>query len=128
MTTHADTESVSTERGRRATGEEPAHNRPKPVRFSAQKKTEVVLRLLRGDDLDLLSRELQVPAVRLAAWRDAFLAGGQEALTKRPHDTRDHEVARLRAKLGESTMDNELLREKIARLETGRPLQLRRSS
>jgi transposase len=69
-----------------------------------------------------------VTAARLAAWRDAFLAGGQEAMKKSSRDARDQEIVRLREKLGESTMDNELLREKITRLETGRPLRHRRSS
>ncbi|HEY7494407.1 MAG TPA: helix-turn-helix domain-containing protein [Candidatus Tectomicrobia bacterium] len=128
MTTHDGTEPVSATGMCRATGEETSRNRPKPVRFAAQKKTEAVLRLLRGDDLHLLSRELRAPTARLAAWRDAFLAGGQEALTKHPHDARDREIARLREKLGESTMDHELLQEKIACLEPGSPLRLRRSS
>ena len=97
-------------------------------RFSAQKKAEVVLRLLRGEAIDLLSRELRVPAARLAAWRDTFLSGGQEAMKQPPLDARDREIARLREKLGESTMDHELLREKLARVETGRPLRRRRSS
>jgi hypothetical protein len=88
----------------------------------------VVLQLLRGEDMDLLSRALQVPAARLATWRDAFLAGGREAMKQQPRDARDREIARLREKLGESTMDNELLREKMARVETGRPLRHRRSS
>jgi transposase len=39
---------------------------------------EAVLRLLRGESLEELSRELQVEAHRLAAWRDDFLAGGKE--------------------------------------------------
>jgi hypothetical protein len=128
MTTHEGIPPVSAQGACRAIGDETARNNSKPVRFSAQKTTEVVLRLLRGDDLDLLSRELRVPAARLAAWRDAFLAGGQEAMKNHPRDARDHEIARLREKLGESTMDNELLREKLARLETHRPLRLRRSS
>ena len=38
-----------------------------------------------------------------------FLAGGQAALKSRPVDDRDEEIARLRAKVGELTMDNELL-------------------
>jgi transposase-like protein len=112
----------------RATRDETAHNCARPERFSAPKKTEVVLRLLRGEEIDLLSRELGVPAARLAAWRDTFLSGGQEAMKKQPLDARDREIARLREKLGESTMDNELLREKLARVETGRPLRRRRSS
>jgi transposase-like protein len=78
-------------------------------RFSAKRKTDAVLRLLRGEDLDLLSRELGVTAATLASWREDFLAGGQAALRSRPTDGRDDEIARLRAKVGELTMDNELL-------------------
>ena len=37
------------------------------------------------------------------------------------------EIARLQAKVGEITMDNELLYEKIDRLEGGRPFARRRS-
>jgi hypothetical protein len=98
-----------------------------PERFSARQKTEVVLRLLRGEALDLLSRELGIPAARLATWREAFLTAGQEAMKTHPLDTRDRELGRLREKLGESTMDIELLREKIGRLETNRPFAPRRS-
>ena len=86
-----------------------------------------MLRLLRGEALDLLSRELGLPAARLATWREAFLAAGQEALKKQPLDSRDCELGRLREKLGEATMDIERLREKIGRLETSRPLPPRRS-
>src|SRR5262249_13755545 len=78
-------------------------------RFSARRKTETVLRLLRGEDLELLSRELGVTAATMSAWRDDFLAAGQAALKSRPADDRDDEIARLRAKVGELTMDNELL-------------------
>ena len=77
--------------------------------FSAPRKTAAVLRLLRGEDLELVSRELGVTAATLAGWRDDFLAGGQAALKTRPADGRDDEIARLRAKVGELTMDNELL-------------------
>jgi hypothetical protein len=74
-----------------------------------------------------VSRELGIPAARLTTWREAFLDAGQEALKKQPLDSRDCEIDRLRAKLGESTMEMELLHEKIARLETSRPLSPRRS-
>ena len=77
-------------------------------RFSSQRKTAAVLRLLRGEDLELVSRELGVTAATLSGWRDDFLAGGQAALKSRPADDRDDEIARLRAKVGELTMDNEL--------------------
>ena len=71
----------------------------KPQRFSARQKTEVVLRLLRGEALDLLSRELGIPAARITTWREAFLDAGQEVLKKQPLDSRDRELARLRQKL-----------------------------
>ena len=61
------------------------------------------------EDLELVSRELGVTAATLSGWRDDFLAGGQAALKSRPADDRDDEIARLRAKVGELTMDNELL-------------------
>ena len=43
-------------------------------------KTEVVLRLLRGESLEELSRELKVEAHRLAAWREDFLVAGRQGL------------------------------------------------
>ena len=49
-------------------------------RWSAGKKTEAVLRLLRGEPLETLSRELGVEAHRLAAWRDDFLERGKQGL------------------------------------------------
>jgi hypothetical protein len=112
---------VPSQGARRAPGEGSQHGWKKPERFSARQKSEVVLRLLRGEALDLLSRELWISAVRLTAWREAFLDAGQEAMKTHPLDSRDRELGRLRAKLGESTMAIELLREKIGRLETSRP-------
>ena len=97
-------------------------------RFSARRKTEAVVRLLRGEDLDTLSRELGVVAATLSAWRDAFLDGGSAALKSRPADDRDELVARLQAKVGQLTMDNELLGRKCQHLESGRPFVTRRRS
>ena len=96
-------------------------------RMSAKRKQGAVLRLLRGEDLELLSRELGVTAAELTAWRDAFLAAGEAALKTRPADGGDAEIGRLKAKVGELTMATELLDAKIDRLETHRPLAQRRS-
>ena len=93
-------------------------------RWSSRRKTEVVLRVLRGEDLDGLSRELGVTAGAIAQWREQFLAGGQAAVKTRPADERDDELGRLRAKVGELTMENELLR---AKMERPGPLARRRS-
>ena len=41
------------------------------ARWSAARKTDVVLRLLRGAPVDVVARETQVPAHELDAWRRA---------------------------------------------------------
>ena len=96
-------------------------------RMSAGRKREAVLRLLRGEDLELVSRELGVTAAELGGWREAFLAAGEVSLKSRPADARDAEIGRLKEKVGELTMANELLGAKVERLEAGRPLARRRS-
>lgn len=88
---------------------------------------EAVLRLLRGEALDGRSRELGVTAATLAAWRDQFLIGGQASLKGRPADERDDEIRRLRAKVGEITMDSELLLERCRTIEGGLGFRQRRS-
>ena len=112
------------ERGQHAGGDGPAVERR--GRMSAKRKQSAVLRLLRGEDLDLVSRELGVTAADLAGWRDAFLAAGEASLKSRPSDSRDAEIGRLKEKVGELTMTRELLETKIDRLEQGRPLARRR--
>jgi transposase-like protein len=96
-------------------------------RMSRPRKREAVLRLLRGEDLELVSRSLGVTAATLSSWRDDFLAGGEAALASRPTDGKDLERQRLKAKLGELMLERELLAEKIAVLEAKGPLARGRS-
>ena len=96
-------------------------------RNSARRKLAAVTRLLRGEPLETVARELNVTVARLSAWRDRALVGAEAAMKERERDSRDEEVLRLKAKLGEVTMANELLEQKIAALEGGRPLGRRRS-
>jgi transposase-like protein len=96
-------------------------------RFSAQRKLAVVTRLLRGEPLETVARELNITVARLSQWRDRALVGAEAAMKERERDGRDEELLRLQAKLGEVTMANELLEQKIAALEGGRPLGRRRS-
>lgn len=99
----------------------------RPLRWSAKRKVEAVLRLLRGESLDIVSRELGVKASTLAAWRETFLRSGEEGLKSRREDPLAAENQKLKAKIGELTMEIELLNEKIDRLESGVGPQLRRS-
>ena len=81
-------------------------------RWSAGKKTDAVLRLLRGEPLEVLSRELGVEAHRLAAWCDDFLEGGKDALKgQRPdRSPEDRQLREAERKIGQLTMENEILR------------------
>jgi transposase-like protein len=103
-------------------GDDPAR---KPQRFSARLKGQIVMRLLRGEELELLSREDGTTAALISRWRDDFLSAGEAAMRRR-EDPENEEIRRLREKLGEAAMESELLREKIRRLEQNRPLSRRR--
>ena len=72
-----------------------------------------------------LAREPEL--YQLPANRERALAGATTALKERERDDRDDEIARLKSKVGEITMDNELLYAKIEALEGKRPLAHRRS-
>ncbi len=85
--------------------------------------------LLRGEDLDTVSRSLGGTAAALSGWRDAFLAAGEASLASRPADGETLESGRLKARLGEMLLERELLEAKIAALEAraSGPLARRRS-
>ena len=102
---------------------------PKVIqRWSATRKREVVLRLLRGESLDLISREIGIEVYRLEHWRNKALAAMDAGLKERADD--DPVQAGLDAahkRVGELSMENELLRAKIGRLEAGTPFHRARS-
>ena len=83
--------------------------RPREVRWSARRKADAVMRLLRGESLDEVSRELRVEAHRLAAWRDEFIAGGVENLKAVPAPPEDRRLREAERKIGELTLENEIL-------------------
>src|ERR1700744_6552881 len=86
-------------------------------RMSRQRKRDAVLRLLRGEDLDTVSRWLGVAGATLSGGRDAFLDGGEASLATKPMDGEERESDRLKARLGEMLLERELLEQKIALLE-----------
>ena len=78
-----------------------------PERWSVQRKQEVVLRRLRGEPLDQVSRETQVPAHDLEGWQRRFLEAGQRGLRTKA-DPEERELTLAKAKLGELMMRLEL--------------------
>ena len=80
-----------------------------PERWSARAKTEVVLRLLKGEDLGTVSRETQVPVHELETWRRVFLEGGTQGLKRQDTAGAGRELTRAQAKVGELTMKLEVV-------------------
>ena len=80
------------------------------VRWSARRKEEVVLRLLRGESLDGLVRETGQPAGRISAWREELLAAGREGLKSRPRPEEDRRLVEAQRKVGELSMELDILR------------------
>lgn len=96
-----------------------------PIRWGMKRKAELVLRLLRGEPLDALSRQTAVPVPRLEEWRAQALSGMEQGLKCREHD--DPTQVRLdeaNRRIGELSMEVELLR---ARCEKNGPFVGRRS-
>ena len=93
-------------------------------RWSAARKREVVLRLMRGESTELLSRELGLPVFRLEQWRQKAEAALEGALKEREADPADGQLAAAMRRIGELSMEVELLR---ARIERPGPLARRRS-
>ena len=93
-------------------------------RWSAARKREVVLRLMRGESGELLSRELGLPVFKLEQWRQKAEAALAGALKEREADPADGQLAAAMQRIGELSMENELLR---ARMGRPGPLARRRS-
>ena len=94
-------------------------------RWSANRKKEVVLRLLRGEPVDAVSRDVSVPIYRLEEWRDRALAGMDAGLKERENDPLEAKLGDATRRIGELVMEVELLRKE--RRARG-PLANRRSS
>ena len=118
-----------TEGARRASGVSPTRGAVVGAlgpgqRWSMARKREVTLRLLRGESLEALSRELSVEMHRLQSWRDRAMAGIEESLRERNGDPLQVELDAAVKRVGELSMENELLRKKIG---AARPLAFGRS-
>lgn len=88
--------------------EKPQPARELPERWSANLKSEVVLRLIKGEDLSAMSREVQVPAHEIEEWRRVFLEAATQGLRRRGGDPLEQDLRRTQAKLGETMMRLEL--------------------
>lgn len=87
------------------------------TRWTVKRKTEMVLELLRGAEAAKLARENSISQSKLFEWRDRFLEGGKAGLKfKRRKDPKEKEIGRLERKVGQLTLQMEILQE-VARLK-----------
>ncbi len=93
-------------------------------RWTVTRKGEVVVRLLRGEPVDHLSRQLGVEVFRLERWRETAIGGIDAALKARQGDPVKAELDSAMKRIGELTMQVELLE---AKTETAGTLGRRRS-
>lgn len=118
----------ASEGARRATGEAPGKATVGPLgpgqRWSVMRKREVALRLLRGESLESLARELGVETYRLESWRRRALGGIDASLREREGTPEQAELDAAMKRIGELSMENELLR---TRCRQNAPFALRRS-
>ena len=96
-------------------------------RWSAGRKRDVVLRLLRGESLDAVSREVGVEVYRLEQWKARALTGLELGLKERDGEPLAAELDAAKRHIGELSMQNELLLQRARAAEGGRPLATRRS-
>lgn len=78
----------------------------KQGRWSAQKKADVVMRLLRGESIDAVSRESAVTVETLTRWREDFVAAGIAGLKGKTLE--QVRIAELEKKIGQQAMELEL--------------------
>ena len=76
-------------------------------RWSVGRKRDVVLRLLRGESLEALSREVGVEIYRLEDWRDRAVAGLERGLQARQGDLVAEALDAAKRHIGELSMENE---------------------
>ncbi|MDK1020929.1 MAG: IS3 family transposase [Candidatus Hydrogenedentes bacterium] len=93
-------------------------------RWTVRRKQEAVLRLLGGEPVELLSRELGIEVYRLEAWHEKAMSGIEMSLKERKGDPLQAELDTAMKRIGELTMQVELLE---AKMEKSVPLARRRS-
>ena len=87
----------------------------------------MVLRLLRGESLDAVSREVGLEVCRLEAWKARALAGIELGLKAQAGAPMAAERDAAKRHIGELSMEIELLRERARAAERRLPLTTRRS-
>src|SRR5215468_11986336 len=84
-------------------------------RWTAKRRAALVLSIVKGEtSVAEAARKHGLKVAEVEEWRDRFLLGAENALRARPREEealREEELNRLKRKVGELTMDLDILRE-----------------
>lgn len=84
-------------------------------RWTAKRRTALVLQIVKGEtSAQEAARKHGLTVAEVEDWKERFLAGAENALRSRPRDDealKEEEIKRLKQKIGELVLDNDILRE-----------------
>lgn len=84
-------------------------------RWTAKRRSALVVAILKGEtSVAEAARQHGLTVAEVEDWRDKFLRGAENALRSRPRNEealREEEIKRLKQKVGELVLDNDILRE-----------------
>ena len=92
----------------------------KPVqRWTAKRRSALVLSVLRGEtSAQEAARKHGLTVLEIEDWQERVLSGAENSLRAKPRDDeglREEELKRLKQKVGELVMDNDILKEAVKR-------------
>ena len=92
----------------------------RPVqRWTAKRRSALVLSILRGEtSAKEAARKHGLTVAEVEDWQERFLSGAQNSLRSKPREDealREEEVRRLKQKVGELVLDNDILKEAVKR-------------
>lgn len=86
-------------------------------RWTAKRRATLVLKIVTGEtSVAEAARTHGLTVAEVEEWRDRFLVGAENALRTRPKDEealKDEQIKKLKQKIGDLVVDNDLLREAL---------------
>ncbi|MDH4078912.1 MAG: transposase [Nitrospira sp.] len=93
-------------------------NSTEPIeRWTAKRRVALVVSILKSDtSMAESARQHGLTVAEIEDWRDKFLLGAENALRSRPKDeeaVKDEQIKKLKQKIGDLVLDNDILREAL---------------
>ena len=86
-------------------------------RWTAKRRVALVVSILKGEtSVAEAARTHGLTVAEIEDWREKFLSGAESALRTRPKDedaVKDEQIKKLKQKIGDLVLDNDILREAL---------------